>query len=56
MYRLKKEYEGQSVVSFLPNGKEIHLENANQKDLAEAYNAGNNKFISYTKIQKPKKK
>lgn len=54
MYKLKKEYKGQNVTVYTPSKKVIRLENADQKELEQAFKIkGNEKFIENdSKIEK----
>lgn len=54
MYKIKKEFEHQKVVCFLPNGTSIKLDTATQEELKKIYSIkGNEKFIE--KANKSKK-
>ena len=56
MYKLKKEFKGQSVIVYTPKNKVIKLEGASQKELEEAFKIkGNEKFIENDGKGEPKK-
>ncbi len=53
MYKLKKEFKGQSVVVYTPKNKTIYLDTATEKEMEEAYKIkGNEKFFDVSKTAK----
>lgn len=56
MYKLKKEYKGQDVTCFFPDGSFVKLEHASDEDFAKVYKVkGYQKFIDIDKRTKAAK-